>query len=84
MAIEITNPTGNILPSVPESLRAENPTLYQYLNDLRRALQRSLTSQFNNSLNLTTAINSGTSGTFTISSGGSIIVTSGVVITVTS
>jgi len=79
----ITLPTGDILviPEPPQAMRTENPELYQYFNKLRGALQDFARGQFNNTFTVATAIN-GTSGTFVIASGGHIVVTSGIVISV--
>ena len=84
MGIELPRSGSVFLPEVPQTVRDETPALYNWAQGLRRAVQRALNDQFANSIAIATAINSGTSGTFTISSGGSIVVTSGIVITVTS
>ena len=85
MSIELPRPGALNIPAVPteESLRNMRH-LKEYLETMRRVLVLSAQGLFDNDLALATAINSGTSGTFTISSGGSIVVTSGIVITVTS
>lgn len=84
MGITLPN-AGNIsMPNVPVSIAVKDPALAEYLQSLRRSIETSINDQFSNSLVIANVVNSGTSGTFTISSGGSIIITSGVVITVTS
>lgn len=83
MGIELTS--GNIfIPEVPESIKTDSPALYDYLQKLKRGVDNLSRGGFSNSLNIAAAVNLGTSGTFVISSGGSIIITSGIVISVTS
>ncbi len=83
MGLTLPN-AGNIsLPEVPAQIQKENVVLYEFLQKLRKEVASAVQGQFSNSLLVANTI-SGTSGTFTISSGGSIIVTSGIVITVTS
>lgn len=84
MGIELPNAGNVFIPAVPEKLREVSPELFEWVQDFKRAVERGIQDQFSNNLNIATVINSGTSGTFTISSGGSIVVTSGIVITVTS
>jgi len=83
MGIELPQPSNIFLPEVPSGL-AENVVLYDYLQRLTKTLEASFRGYFDNDELTATTINSGISGTFTISSGGSIIVTSGIVINVTS
>jgi hypothetical protein len=82
----ITLPQGESqpVPEVPSVIRDKSPEVYAYLQRLRLYMQDNVRNQFSNTFTVATAMNLGTSGTFTISSGGSIIVTSGIVITVTS
>lgn len=83
MGLEL--PKGNIfVPEVPDSIKAKDTDLYSYLQKLKRSVEDLSQGGFTNSMYISTAINSGTSGTFTLSSGGSIIITSGIVIRVTS
>jgi len=85
MSIGLPNAAGSRVPSVPPPGQLANPhTMHEYLQRLTRELERVSNALFDNDKIIVGAINSGTSGTFTISSGGSIIVTSGLVITVTS
>ena len=84
MAINLPQPGNIFIPEVPDSVRKVSPELFDWAQKTRRVLQDGLKGAFANSFHISTAINSGTSGTFTISSGGSIIVTSGIVINVTS
>lgn len=78
-------PSGNVfVPEVPDSIRTKDSVLYEYLQKLKRSVENVTRGNFSNSMYITAAINSGTSGTFTLSSGGSIIITSGIVIRVTS
>lgn len=75
--------SGNVfLPIIPKSLRTTNKELYDYLYKLDAKLTTLFSGQFNNANNIVVAINSGTSGTFNVASGGHIVVTSGVVISV--
>lgn len=68
------------LPDVPDAVRQVSPELYDYLEKFRLVLmQNSSGLQSNNNL-VVTAVNSGTSGTFNIASGGHIAITSGIVI----
>lgn len=82
----ITLPQGDAIsvPEVPQSIKVKYPEVYDYLVRLRTMQQEISRNHFSNTFVVAAAINSGTSGTFTISSGGSIVVTSGIVITVTS
>lgn len=82
MGIELPNPGGVFIPQVPKGIADE--ATRDYLQRLRRAVSDSLRDLFSNDIVIQEAVNSGTSGTFVISSGGSIVVTSGVVISVTS
>lgn len=82
MAINLPKTGTAFFPQVPEGI--QDPMVANYLQDLRRSMVDMVRGMFSNSFTIATAINSGTSGTFTLSSGGSIIVTSGIVITVTS
>jgi len=84
MGVELPNPGNIFIPSVPAQIAKKNPELAAFLMQFRSAVDRAIRDQFSNNLHIATAINSGVSGTFVISSGGSIVVTSGIVISVTS
>lgn len=84
MGINLPNPGNVFIPEIPPGIAARDPALADYLRSFKRSVEDAIRDQFSNNLHIATAINSGTSGTFVISSGGSIIVTSGIVITVTS
>lgn len=84
MGIQLPASGNPNIPAVPRELRVSNPELYDYLNNLRRSIIVVASGMFINAFTVATAINSGTSGVFVLSSGGSIIVTSGIVRTVTS
>lgn len=84
MSISLPQGDNPTLPPVPPQIKTESPQVYEYLLKLRGALGDFARGQFSNTFTVATAMNSGTSGTFVISSGGSIIVTSGIVIRVTS
>ena len=84
MGINLPWSGNNYIPKPSLDIARENPMLYAYLMDLKRALEDIGRGAFANTFTVSTAINSGTSGTFVISSGGSIVVTSGIVLTVTS
>lgn len=80
----ITLPNGDILiiPEPPQTMRTDQPELYQYLNKLRVSIQDFARGQFNNTFTVATAINVGTSGVFLIASGGHLTVSSGIVVAV--
>lgn len=84
MAITLPQQGDVQFPEVPRAIERESKELYEYLKKTQRIMQYAVQGMFNNSFTVATAINSGTSGTFAISSGGSIIVSSGIVIRVTS
>ena len=84
MGIELPESGAPLFPVVPEKLQTDNKDLYEYLQAQRKELERLSAGLFANTFIVATAINLGVSGTFSISSGGSIIVTSGIVISVTS
>lgn len=84
MGINLSRAREVFLPKVPSSLQESNKELYDFLATLRLTLSQVSTGLFDNDTLITDAVNSGTSGTFTLSSGGSIVVTSGIVVTVTS
>lgn len=84
MALELPNPGDVFIPDVPASLTKVSPEFVAYMERFKTAVEMSIRDQFTNSLYIATAISLGVSGTFTISSGGSIVVTSGIVINVTS
>jgi hypothetical protein len=84
MGIDLPNPRAVFLPEVPSELAQLSPELFNWAKSMRTQTQKAIEGAFDNALHTTTAINSGTSGTFTLSSGGSIVVTSGIVINVTS
>lgn len=84
MGISLPQEDSIQFPEVPRSVEAKDRDLYEYLKAQQRVLKYAVQGMFNNSFVVATAMNSGTSGTFAISSGGSIIVTSGIVIRVTS
>lgn len=84
MAVELPSAGEISAPEVPPHIKQNDARLYEYLQSLKRQMEELSRGLFDNTLAITTAINSGTSGTFTLSSGGSIIITSGIVITVTS
>lgn len=81
MTIEMPHARGVFLPRPPSDL---DPKMQEYLRQLITALERQLPGHFDNAYLIAQALNSGTSGAFTINSGGNIVVTSGVVISVTS
>jgi hypothetical protein len=84
MGIEMPHAGESLLPPVPDKLRNSDPELYRFLQIMKSHLDRQGSGLFRNDVAIANVINSGTSGTFTISSGGSLIVTSGIVLTVTS
>jgi len=84
MGLELPNPGNVFIPAVPDAILKDNPALGVFLRDFRKAVEDGVRDQFSNNLHIATAVNLGISGTFAISSGGSIVVTSGIVINVTS
>lgn len=84
MGIDLPSGGNIFLPEVPKGLEETSPEVFKWMKSVRKELIRQVNEMFSNDLHISTAINSGTSGTFTISSGGSIVVTSGIVINVTS
>ena len=83
MGIELPQPANIFFPEVPSSLEQSNPDLYEYLQRLKKSLETSLRGYFDNDELIATTINSGTTGTFAITSGtdtlATVIITSGVV-----
>ena len=83
MGINIGQASNIHLPDVPKNIGDEK-VLYEYMQKFRREIMDAFVGLGGNDQIVFNAVNSGTSGTFTLSSGGSIIITSGIVITVTS
>lgn len=79
MAIDLPQTSIVPLPMIPTEVRSLSPELYDYLVKVNSTLQSLTRGHFNNDLNIASAINSGTSGSFVIHSGGHILVTSGIV-----
>ena len=84
MSIELPQSESPYLPKIPVSVQKDTPELFDFLEKLRSRVEDIQNGLFDNDRMIANAVNSGTSGTFTISSGGSIVVTSGIVISVTS
>jgi hypothetical protein len=85
MGVLLPNGEYAYIPSIPKAEELADPhKLHDFLQSLKRAIEENASNNFNNKRTIIAALNSGTSGTFALSSGGSIIITSGVVITVTS
>lgn len=84
MGIALPEGENPVLPPVPLSIKTENQVVYEYLVRLRGSINDFARGQFSNVFTVATAMNLGTSGTFVVSSGGSIVVTSGIVTKVTS
>lgn len=79
MSIDLPQSGTVPLPMVPKGI---DPELREYLVKLNSTLQGLTRGHFNNDLNISTVISSGTSGSFVIHSGGHILVTSGIVTSV--
>lgn len=79
MSIDLPQTGTVFLPTIPSEIKKLSPQLNEYLIKLNSALKNLTNGHFNNDLNITTVISSGTSGTFAIASGGHILVTSGIV-----
>lgn len=84
MGITLPNGDSVSIPEVPVAIKTKYPEVYDYLGKVRVFMQEYSRNQFSNTFTVATAINSGTSGTFVMSSGGHLIVTSGIVIRITS
>lgn len=84
MSITLPSEGALQLPEVPASIAKSNKELYEYLKMAQRVTVSSVRGAFNNTFTVATAVNSGVSGTFVISSGGSITVVNGIVTVVTS
>ena len=84
MGINLPQGESQPVPEVPSVIRDKSPEVYAYLQRMRLYMQDNVRNQFSNVFTVSTAMNLGTSGTFAISSGGSIVITSGIVIRVTS
>jgi len=84
MALELPHSGKVNLPEVPVEIRQQMPSLYEWMQRVKREVELGFDKNFSNTVLIATAMNQGTSGTFVISSGGSIIVTSGIVTTITS
>lgn len=82
MAIRLPT-TPVTLPDVPDSINKVSTDLYSYLERFKLAVQQNFSGAQANCFIIATALNSGTSGTLLIASGGHIKVSSGVVISVT-
>lgn len=81
MSITLPKSGSIYLPQVPNM---RDKQIQDYLQKLRNSIQNHFTGYFANDSALASVINSGTSGTFTISSGGSIVVSNGAVVSVSS
>ena len=82
MAIDLPQSSITPLPTIPASIKASDPVIYEHFTKLHNVINQLTRGHFNNDLNITTVINSGTTGTFVIASGGHIVVSSGIVISV--
>lgn len=79
MSIDLPQTSITVLPAIPKTIKDLSPELNDYLVKLNTTIQGLTRGHFNNDLNITTVISSGTSGSFVIHSGGHILVTSGIV-----
>jgi len=78
MGLNLPNPRNAFLPELPQSMRGKPE--YQYLQDLKTALELQLAKQFDNTYSI---LSTGTSTTFVDSSGKTVTVTNGIIISVT-
>ena len=83
MAIDLPQSSIKPLPTIPAGMKQSHPLVYDHLQKLHAAIDQLTRGHFNNDLNISNVIGSGVSGTFAIASGGHIVVTSGIVISVT-
>lgn len=74
MGLNLPNPRNVFLPELPPSMRGKPE--YQYLKDLKNALELQLSKAFDNTYSI---VSTGTSGTFTKSGGGTVTVQSGII-----
>lgn len=84
MSLELPKSGDVFIPEVPSSLQKDNKEMYNFLVQLKRTLEPTLRGLFANDSLIADAVNLGVSGSFVISSGGHIVVTSGIVTAVTS
>lgn len=78
MGLNLPNPRNVFLPELPPSMRGKPE--YQYLQDLKGALELQFAKAFDNTYSI---LSTGTSGTFVGSGGGTVTVQSGIIISLT-
>ena len=78
-----TNISITPFPRVPDSLQMQQPELFDYLNQHRLVLQQIVQGHFTAINGLTTVINNGTSGSYSLTAIGHVFITSGVITAVT-
>ena len=82
MSVQIPNAEGSFLPQVPAASQLQGDRLHEYLQSLRREVERISLALFDNDKMIVNAINSGCSISATSTVKG-LVVTSGIVISVT-
>ena len=85
MPIELPHGGEIFLPAIPPHLQETDVVLFNYLQEMRREVERVNRALFDNTFVVATAMNSGTSGVFVIldSVNATVNITSGVVISIT-
>ena len=78
MALSLPNPRNVFLPELPQSMRGKPE--YQYLQDLKTALELAISKAFDNTYSI---VSTGTSGTFVDSGSNTITVQSGIITSLT-
>lgn len=83
MSVQLPQSGQLYLPEPPAKVKTDSPDLYEYMQKTRKELTRNANGIFDNTNALANAINSGTSGTFVVTSGSSIVVVNGIITSVT-
>jgi len=79
MSVQLPQSGQLYLPEPPNKIKESSPDLYEYMQKTRKELTRNANGIFDNTNALANAINAGTSGAFTVTSGGTITVVNGIV-----
>lgn len=74
MGLNLPNPRNVFLPELPPSLKGKPE--YQYLQDLKTALEKQFSKEFDNVYSI---VSTGASGTFVDSGGNTVTVQSGII-----
>lgn len=74
MGLNLPNPRNVFLPELPPTLKGKPE--YQYLQDLKTALEKQFSKEFDNVYSI---VSTGASGTFVDSGGNTVTVQSGII-----